>query len=134
MREAAQKLNLTRFKFEKLARELNLWNPNQGAKGRSKPRRDGYGKIPTIEILEGKHPEYTTFNLKIRLINDGIKENKCEGIDGLECGISEWNGRQLNCQLDHINGNPKDHRLENLRILCPNCHAQTDTYCGKNKN
>lgn len=54
-----------------------------------------------------------------------------------ECAIcgntGEWLGKKLTLQLDHINGVPNDHRLENLRFLCPNCHSQTETYCGKNK-
>ena len=49
-----------------------------------------------------------------------------------ECGISEWLGNPLALQLDHINGVNNDHRLTNLRFLCPNCHSQTDTYAGKN--
>lgn len=48
------------------------------------------------------------------------------------CGISEWNGVPAPLQLDHVNGDRRDNRLENLRILCPNCHAQTDTWCGRN--
>lgn len=44
-----------------------------------------------------------------------------------------WNGRELRFQLDHINGIRTDNRLENLRLICPNCHSQTTTYCGKNK-
>lgn len=47
------------------------------------------------------------------------------------CGISEWQGKQLVLQLDHINGDNKDNRIENLRWLCPNCHSQTETFCGK---
>lgn len=47
------------------------------------------------------------------------------------CGISEWQGKKLVLQLDHINGDNHDNRLENLHWLCPNCHSQTDTFCGK---
>ena len=58
------------------------------------------------------------------------REYKCEG-----CGIgSEWNNKKLTLQVDHINGINYDHRPENLRFLCPNCHSQTDTFCWKNAN
>jgi 5-methylcytosine-specific restriction endonuclease McrA len=85
-------------------------------------------KIPTNEILEGKHPYYQTLKLKKRLIKEGIKENKCE-----ICEITEWNGKEISMQLDHIDGDSHNHKLENLRMTCPNCHSQTETYCGKNK-
>lgn len=49
------------------------------------------------------------------------------------CGIAEWRGHPLVLHLDHINGINNDHRLENLRLLCPNCHSQTDTYCNKRR-
>ncbi len=67
-------------------------------------------------------------HLKRRLLAAGIVANCCEA-----CGISQWRGRPLAIQIDHINGNSKDHRLENLRMLCPNCHAQTETFAGKNR-
>lgn len=71
-----------------------------------------------------------THDLKEKLFKEKIKENKCE-----LCGITEWLGKPIVCQLHHINGNHKDNRLENLQILCPNCHSQTDTYSGSaNKN
>ena len=57
-----------------------------------------------------------------------MSENKCD-----KCGITEWNGKPLNMELHHKNGISYDHRLENLEMICPNCHAQTDTYRSKNK-
>jgi Zn finger protein HypA/HybF involved in hydrogenase expression len=81
------------------------------------------------DILNGMHPTYSTNKLKVRLLKEGLKQNRCE-----ECGIkNEWNNRPLVLHLDHINGISNDHALSNLRMLCPNCHSQTETYVGKNK-
>ena len=66
--------------------------------------------------------------LRRRLIAAGLKPAHCE-----EYGISEWRGQKPSLHLDHINGDHTDNRLENLRILCPNCHAITDTWCGRNR-
>lgn len=83
-------------------------------------------KFSLSDILEGKHPQYPTLKLKKRMIKDGVLEYKCK-----ICEIIEYNNRPISLQLDHIDGNSKNHRLENLRLLCPNCHSQTDTWCGK---
>lgn len=69
-------------------------------------------------------------HIKRRLIEEGFLEEKCS-----ECGLGqEWNGKPITLTIDHINGNSTDGRLENLRILCPNCHSQTDTFSGKHKH
>lgn len=83
------------------------------------------------EEFEGKFlkedSNIITHRLKQRLVKFGMKEDKCE-----KCGNEgKWNGEKLTLQIDHINGRRDDNRLENLRILCPNCHSQTKTYSGK---
>lgn len=66
--------------------------------------------------------------LKKKLFQEELKEKRCEC-----CGRTEWMGKPINLQLHHINGDNTDNRLENLQILCPNCHSYTDNYCGKNQ-
>jgi DNA-directed RNA polymerase subunit RPC12/RpoP len=65
-----------------------------------------------------------------RLVKAGLKSNVC-----VICGQEPfWNGKPLVLQLDHKNGEHSDNRLENLQIVCPNCHTQTNTFCGKHKS
>ena len=67
--------------------------------------------------------------IKKQIIKEsGLKENKCEC-----CSLTEWNNKPINLELHHINGNNTDNRLDNLQILCPNCHYQTDNFKAKNK-
>jgi hypothetical protein len=65
--------------------------------------------------------------LKKRLLEAGLVARRCA-----VCGLERWRGERAPLHLDHVNGDPMDNRLENLRLLCPNCHAQTETYCGRN--
>jgi 5-methylcytosine-specific restriction endonuclease McrA len=82
--------------------------------------------IPLTELLvSGRSTKRG--HLKSRLLKAGIKQNRCE-----EFGLTEWRGRPLAMQLHHSNGDGRDNRLENLTLLCPNCHAQTPTYAGRN--
>lgn len=82
--------------------------------------------IPLDKILVSKS-NYQTNKLRKRLIKSKIKEHCCE-----HCGNVMWQGEPIPLELSHKNGLNDDHRLENLEILCPNCHALTDTYRGKN--
>ncbi|MEA2308634.1 MAG: hypothetical protein QOI65_920, partial [Thermoleophilaceae bacterium] len=66
------------------------------------------------------------YNLKNRLLGAGLKDGSCE-----DCGITQWRGRPLSMALHHVNGDGRDNRLENLRLLCPNCHSQTENFAGR---
>ena len=83
-------------------------------------------KQPIEDYLLNKRP-IRSLDLKKRLIREGILEHKC-----YRCGLTTWNNEPIPTELDHIDGNHYNNDLSNLTILCPNCHAQTDTYCGKN--
>lgn len=122
MAYAAKRIGMSYSSFVRKAKKLGCYSPNPGGKGTSK--RNGNG-ISLTEILEGKHPSYQTYKLKVRLVKEGILEDKCS-----ECGWDKkpQGSMYSTCELDHINGNPCDHHLENLRILCPNCHSLTETY------
>jgi len=124
MNEAAIRLNIHFNTLKRIAIKLDCYDVNQGGVGINKSWKN---KIKTQDILNGEYPGFQTYKLKLRLFNEGIKENKCE-----ECGLSEWLGKDISCELDHIDGNRTNHKLENLRILCPNCHSQTPTYRSKN--
>jgi hypothetical protein len=126
MAKACAELKLHFNSFKKRAIELKCYITNQSGLGINKK---GNGtKISLDEILSGLHPYYQTNKLRIRLIKEGIKKEQCE-----ICKIETWLGKHVSLELDHIDGDSTNHKLKNLRIICPNCHSQTETYRSKNK-
>ena len=122
MAEAATKLNISFSTLKRRAQKLGCYIPNQGGKGYNKSRSDS---IKTEDILSGKYPNYQTYKLKKRLINEGYFEDRCQ-----LCNWAEKlpNAKYTPCELHHKDENPHNHTLSNLILICPNCHSITETY------
>jgi len=121
MAEAARKAGMPHMTFKRYAIELGVYSPNQAGKGTKRPLKS------LEDILDNKVGMRPT-NLKNRLFEEGYKERKCE-----KCPTGEtWENEPLVLELHHKDGNPKNNRLENLQILCPNCHSQTRNFRSRN--
>lgn len=120
MISAARYLNISRDKFKKYAQFYGLYEPNQCGRGISK-----------VKIYKDKSDIFCqNSNASLKVIKKWLIQNrghKCE-----LCGITEWNGKPISLEMDHIDGNHNNNEESNLRLLCPNCHSQTDTFRGKN--
>ena len=121
----------SRIILKKRIKELNIdishFDPYLYAK--SKRDKKIYTEEEKNKILSKNSVVYSS-TLRRIIMNNNLLEEKCA-----ICGISNiWNNKTLTLQLDHINGDHNDNRLENLRFLCPNCHSQTETYSGRNIN
>lgn len=113
--------------FKRRAINLNVYNPNKSGKGLRKPKKWGADSYSLEEILQGKFPQYQSNKLRIRILEEGIKKHQCEG-----CFLEIWQKNPIPLEVNHKDGNKNNHLLENLELLCPNCHALTNTYRGKN--
>lgn len=116
----------------------NSWGFHQVRKRMTDLNLSGYdfrGKSPLKQNVKKINPEkllcenskHARKVLRSYIIKNNILPYKCA-----ICGLTEWNGKTLSLELDHINGINDDNRIENLRFLCPNCHSQTDTYGARN--
>lgn len=127
--------------MRKLGYTANRGNSIKGLKKYLDDNNIDYSRFSKDNILAHSHPKndldeimvensnYTNMTrMKSRIIREGLLKYECS-----ICHINEWNGKPIMLQLDHINGNNRDNRIENLRLLCPNCHSQTETFCGKKK-
>ena len=130
IRQVLFKLNLVEqggnySTFHKAVKYYNLDTSHftgQNMTGRKFPSR----RKPIEEYLINES-NIKSNELKKYLLDDKIFEHKC-----YKCNLTTWNNLPIPLELEHINGIHSDNRLENLTLLCPNCHAQTDTYRGKN--
>lgn len=125
--------------YKTIQRRLQAWNIDVSHWGTAL-QRQGHMKGKTHNIHNKTYPlenilvkDYaggtTSHKLKLRLLKARLFEKKC-----YNCNLTEWLGNPMPLELEHKNGDNKDNRIENLTLLCPNCHALTSTYRGKNKN
>ena len=121
MIEAARYLNISRDKFKKLAQQYNLFVPNQSGKGISKK------KIYTDKEIFSNQGCVVSSSVLIKRLKQ-IREWKCDC-----CGLTEWMGKPLSLEIHHIDGNRYNNNLDNLQILCPNCHSLTNNWSSRNQ-
>ena len=114
-------------RIEKLGLDTSHWTGKGWNKGE---RFRAFGTAFSWDNILVENSEYkSTFRIKNRLLEFGLKQYQCE-----ICGLAEWQGQPIPLELHHANGVNNDHRLHNLQLLCPNCHAFTDNYRGKNQD
>lgn len=117
------------YKVKKYVKKLELDTTHWMGQSHNKGKRYILKTRKSLEEILVKDSAYTSsHHLRNRLFQENILEEKCK-LCGLE---NRWNNKKLSLQLDHINGVHDDNRIENLRILCPNCHSQTENFTGKN--
>ena len=122
------KMNIKTFK--KICKELGIFSPNQGKRGTTLEDFPDLMEVRKNKFLLSleENKFFQSSKLSKYLLRYGIKNRECE-----ICGLSLWNGREIPIEVHHKDGNKFNNSLDNLAMVCPNCHAQTETYKSKNK-
>ena len=119
----AKELNCKQDTLNKYLEQMGIvYGGNQSGKGFSK-KTNG---MTLVEYLN-KSVDIQSNKIRKKLLQEGYKEHRCE-----RCGLTEWLGQPIPLELHHIDGDKNNNTLENFQLLCPNCHAFTDSYRGKN--
>ena len=122
--QMARDLNCNPKTINSVLKRLGLeYGGNRGCKGLSKSNGR---EMTLLEYLE-KSMDIQSNKVRKKLLEEGYKEYRCEC-----CGLSEWLGEPIPLELHHQDGNRFNNMLSNFQLLCPNCHAKTDSYRGKN--
>ena len=129
MADACRQLNMAYTTFIRNAKKFQCYKPYQGGVGiiKDHPKYWTTEKLKTA-LEQNSLSCMQTFKLKNILIKFGFKQHLCEC-----CKLKEWNNKPIPLELHHKDGNKYNNILSNLVLLCPNCHAQTDSYRAKNK-
>jgi hypothetical protein len=125
MSQAAQSLGMNYKTVCFHAKRLNCFSTNQSGKGISKPIKKGL--TPLQDIFDGKYKTFQSHKLKKKILKEGYKKRECE-----KCFLEIWLNQPIPLELHHIDSNRYNNALENLQLLCPNCHALTENYRAKN--
>lgn len=115
-----------RSRIREFAFSTSHWTGQGHLRGKRNPHVPSI-PLDTILVADSRYRGSTSL-LKSRLLRAGLLTPVCS-----RCGLREWMEAVIALELDHVNGDRVDNRLENLRLLCPNCHSQTPTYRGRNK-
>lgn len=112
---------------QKYIKELNLDVSHFTGQGHLRGKTHVYNKRPLSDYTEKGIP-IQSHKLRLRLLSEGVFKHQCN-----RCGNTHWMGQNISLELEHKDGNHRNNSLDNLELLCPNCHAQTSTYRGRNK-
>jgi hypothetical protein len=124
MNQAAIKLEMNYKTLCFHAKRLSCFSSNQSGKGLTKTQKENV--ISLSEIFEGKY-NYQSHKLRKRLLKEDVKIHQCES-----CNLEKWLNKPIPLELHHKDGNRYNNQLDNLMLLCPNCHALTENYRAKN--